>query len=92
MGKELLPTEDPDRIRPPNSEVMRLVSDPSLALELLGWRAQTDLAEGLSRTIEWIRANRQLYRGSTYVFSPCSSSDKPPMQKINWRMSPPSVC
>jgi NAD dependent epimerase/dehydratase len=68
MGKELLPIEDPDRIRPPNSEVTRLVSDPSLALELLGWRAQTDLPEGLSRTIEWIRANRQLYRGSTYVF------------------------
>ncbi|GGC87272.1 UDP-glucose 4-epimerase [Tersicoccus solisilvae] len=46
-------TED-ERVRPDASEVMRLLSDPSQALEELGWAPSVDLEEGLRRTAEWI--------------------------------------
>ncbi|NJC22902.1 UDP-glucose 4-epimerase [Arthrobacter pigmenti] len=48
-------TEDV-RVRPEASEVMRLLSDPSQALEELGWVPQTSLEEGLRRSAEWIQA------------------------------------
>lgn len=47
--------EDPARLRPDASEVLVLQSDPSVAQELLGWEARTDLEAGLAATIEWLR-------------------------------------
>jgi UDP-glucose 4-epimerase len=44
-----------DRMRPEASEVMVLQSDPSLARELLGWEATTDLETGIGATIDWLR-------------------------------------
>ena len=46
------------RVRPESSEVDRLVSDNSLASEVLGWRPRVPLREGLLKTIDWIRSNR----------------------------------
>ena len=46
---------DPARLRPDASEVLVLQSDPSVARELLGWRAQTGLEEGLAMTLDWLR-------------------------------------
>jgi nucleoside-diphosphate-sugar epimerase len=40
----------------PQSEIMRLACDASLAEALLGWRARTSLAEGIARTRAWIAA------------------------------------
>ncbi len=37
-------------------EVVRSAVDPSLAREVLGWRAQVALPEGLERTLVWVRA------------------------------------
>src|SRR4029079_7676028 len=54
LGRELTTDLDPDRVRPANSEVERLISDPALAAELTGWRPEVDLREGVSRTLEWI--------------------------------------
>lgn len=34
--------------------------DPSRAASLLGWRARMDFREGLTRTVEWYLANREL--------------------------------
>lgn len=48
--------EDPARLRPDASEVLALQSDPSVAREVLGWRAQTDLESGLAQTLEWLQA------------------------------------
>jgi dTDP-glucose 4,6-dehydratase len=56
-----------ERRRPDKSEVMRLLSDNSKAAEQLGWRPQVSLREGLARTIEWIRANPDVYQSSGYV-------------------------
>ena len=46
-----------DRIRPSQSEVMVLQSDPSRAADLLGWKARVSLDEGLRRTAEWLCAH-----------------------------------
>ena len=37
-------------------EVIRSAVDPALAREVLGWRAQVGLADGLRRTLDWVRA------------------------------------
>jgi NAD dependent epimerase/dehydratase len=67
LGKELVVEADEARIRPPNSEVARLISDPSKAAELMGWRPQVDLREGLERTIAWIEQNQARYRVDDYA-------------------------
>ena len=53
---------DTRRLRPDASEVLELQSDPSRALELLGWRPTVTLEEGLERTASWLRENRNSYR------------------------------
>jgi len=50
-----------DRQRPPESEVMILLSDPSIAKSKLGWAYQIDLEEGLAKTAEWIGAHLDLF-------------------------------
>jgi NAD dependent epimerase/dehydratase len=67
LGRELTVQKDPDRVRPEASEVMRLIASPALASELIGWAPQTDLEEGLRRTIEWIEKSRQRFRTEHYV-------------------------
>lgn len=57
-----------ERLRPPASEVFRLISDNSLARQLLGWQPETDLERGLEQTIHWISQNLDLYRVGTYEF------------------------
>ena len=37
------------------NEIWRLIGDHSKALRELGWRARTDLAQGLRRTVDWYR-------------------------------------
>ncbi|MBN2734988.1 MAG: SDR family NAD(P)-dependent oxidoreductase [Methanomicrobiaceae archaeon] len=56
-----------ERVRPENSEVMQLICDNSLAGEVLGWKPEYTLEEGLDVTIEWIRKNIQSYKTSRYT-------------------------
>lgn len=44
-----------ERVRPPASEVERLLSSPARALDRLGWTPQVTLEDGLARTAEWLR-------------------------------------
>ena len=67
MGKELEVRTDPDRLRPPGSEVMRLVSDNSKARELMGWHPEIDLDRGLSATIEYVKANLADFKQGRYA-------------------------
>ena len=67
LGKSLTVKQDPARVRPANSEVDRLISSPRLASDLLGWRAEVDLLEGLRRTIDWIAANEERFRVDHYA-------------------------
>jgi NAD dependent epimerase/dehydratase len=57
---------DKNRLRPPDSEVERLVADASKAKTLLGWEPETDLDEGLRRTIEWMTGSLGSYKPSIY--------------------------
>lgn len=59
---------DPARLRPQASEVLRLLSDNSLARDRLGWSPQVSLDEGLDHTIDWIRENLFHYRIGIYEF------------------------
>jgi dTDP-glucose 4,6-dehydratase len=54
------------RIRPEKSEVERLLADNALAASLLKWQPAVSLEEGLRRTIEWLKVNRDKYRPNTY--------------------------
>jgi dTDP-glucose 4,6-dehydratase len=67
LGKQLEVHTDPRRVRPPDSEVQRLLSDPGLARELMGWEPEVTLREGVSRTLEWIESNAYRYRIDEYV-------------------------
>jgi dTDP-glucose 4,6-dehydratase len=67
LGADLRVETDAARIRPPDSEVERLISSPELAGELAGWSARVQLRDGLERTIEWIGRNRGRYRVDHYV-------------------------
>lgn len=58
---------DADRVRPRDSEVERLCSDPSKAKRLLGWEPEVSLTDGLTATIEAIRSDLDSYpRVGTY--------------------------
>jgi dTDP-glucose 4,6-dehydratase len=57
---------DPQRFRPEKSEVLRLLSDNSLAHEQIGWSPSVSLDEGLDKTIDWIKANLDHYRIGIY--------------------------
>ena len=62
VGVSATVAPDTRRLRPDSSEVLELQSDPSRALELLGWRSTVTLEEGLERTTTWLRENRKSYR------------------------------
>jgi dTDP-glucose 4,6-dehydratase len=66
VGRDLPVAADPERVRPDQSEVERLIADRSKARELLGWAPQVDFDEGLRRTIEWIQSVPELYKPSLY--------------------------
>lgn len=68
VGRNVRVVEDSQRLRPEASEVMRLVSDNSLAVQRLGWRPKVTLDEGLDRTIAWVRQNLDRYRVGEYEF------------------------
>jgi dTDP-glucose 4,6-dehydratase len=68
IGRKVEIVLDPARMRPANSEVGRLISDNSLARQLLGWQPEVSLDDGLGRTIEWIQAHLDLYQVGVYEF------------------------
>jgi NAD dependent epimerase/dehydratase len=57
---------DDDRLRPPDSEVERLVADVAKAKALLGWAPETDLDEGLQPTIDWLTGSLGEYKPTIY--------------------------
>ncbi|MDE6305708.1 MAG: NAD-dependent 4,6-dehydratase LegB [Muribaculaceae bacterium] len=53
MGADVEYVVDQERLRPTNSEVMRLCGDSTRIRRLTGWQPEVSLEEGLRRTIEW---------------------------------------
>lgn len=59
--------QDMNRIRPPQSEVMALICDHSLATQLTNWQPQVSLAEGLQKTADFIKQQIALYNPQEYT-------------------------
>src|SRR6266567_2978059 len=68
MGVRADIVEDPRRLRPKDSEVMRLVCDASMLRERTGWRPGRSRDEGLRLTIDWFGepGNLARYRPNEY--------------------------
>ena len=66
LDRDLPIVTDSERVRPPMSEVERLVSDYSKAETVLEWRPETDFEDGLRRTISWIEQFVGLYKAGIY--------------------------
>ena len=54
-GSQARVVTDAERIRPAASEVQVLLSDPTRAAQVLGWKPSVSLEEGLAATAEWLR-------------------------------------
>ena len=67
VGRDLEVETDPARVRSDGSEVLRLVSSPQLARELLDWEPVITLRDGLERTLRWMEENRRRYRADHYA-------------------------
>lgn len=68
IGRSVEIDMDPVRLRPERSEVLRLLSDNTLARKSLGWEPKVSLDDGLNETIDWIKAHLDLYRIGAYEF------------------------
>lgn len=66
VGRDLPVVTDEERLRPADSEVMRLQASAVKARDLLGWEPRVSLDEGLKRTIAWIQENLGRYRPGVY--------------------------
>src|SRR5215469_4064920 len=65
MGAEADIVEDPQRLRPKDSEVMRLVCDATKLRERTGWQPRYTRDDGLRETIAWYRDPANLARFKT---------------------------
>lgn len=61
IGKPLQTMTESIRVRPKDSEVNVLLSDPTRARDSLDWKAQVTLKDGLLKTWEWIKQNKETY-------------------------------
>jgi NAD dependent epimerase/dehydratase len=66
LQREVPVSFDDDRLRPPDSEVERLVADVAKAKTLLGWAPETNLDDGLQLTIDWLTGSLGEYKPTIY--------------------------
>jgi NAD dependent epimerase/dehydratase len=59
--------QDPARIRPQASEVMKLISNNSVLRSTTSWKNEVNIDAGLARTVEWLRSNLAGYRPERYT-------------------------
>jgi NAD dependent epimerase/dehydratase len=56
-GAQVCISKDDSRLRPEKSEVERLCASNSKAQEILGWKPEYSLEQGIEATFEWFRDN-----------------------------------
>jgi NAD dependent epimerase/dehydratase len=66
LGREVPIIQSDARLRPPASEVERLLADNDKASRLLDWRPEITLEDGLRQTVEWMTGTIEEYRPSIY--------------------------
>ena len=69
MQSDARVTEDPERMRPLGSEVMRLFCDNSKLFEATGFKPCVPLRQGLASTIEWFRDPRNLSKYKKGIYN-----------------------
>lgn len=67
VGRDVEIQSASERLRPERSEVERLLSNYTLARELINWAPRHSLEEGLAVTIAWMRDNLDKYRPDIYA-------------------------
>lgn len=67
LGKELRVEVDDERVRPAGSEVTRLHADATKLRRTCGWAPNVPIAEGIARTIAWIRENSRRFDPRRYA-------------------------
>jgi NAD dependent epimerase/dehydratase len=58
---------DDERVRPENSEVMKLVCDNRLARDLADWEPKVSLKEGIGMTVDWMKEHIGSYKTGIYT-------------------------
>jgi NAD dependent epimerase/dehydratase len=56
-----------ERVRPDTSEVMKLICNNKLAQEVLNWRPNFSLEDGLKATIAWMKEHLYAYKPGRYT-------------------------
>lgn len=69
MNSDVEFVQDPQRIRPVNSEVNRLWCNNTKIHDLTGFVAQYSLEQGLAKTIEWFRDPRNLRKYKAEIYN-----------------------
>jgi len=69
IGTKVKIVADNERVRPERSEVERLWCDNSKILALTGFRPEVSFAEGLKRTIDWLRRPENLARYKAEIYN-----------------------
>lgn len=67
MDRSIHVQSEDQRLRPDGSEVERLLASNEKARELLDWKPEVSLEDGLSQTIEWLGRHLNRYRPGVYV-------------------------
>jgi NAD dependent epimerase/dehydratase len=66
VGKSPRIETDTQRVRPKESEVMRLVSNNAKAKKILGWEPVVSLRDGLASTVDWMKLHADLFNSEEY--------------------------
>lgn len=66
MGSDQPIVTDENRIRPGKSEVYTLICNNTKATEIAGWEPQYSLEQGLQATIDFVKANLDLFKTDQY--------------------------
>ena len=66
LDREVSVSADRARVRPDESEVMRLRCDNSKLLANTSWKPQYSLTDGLKETIAWLKSNQAHYKPELY--------------------------
>jgi len=66
LNKKTFILQDKKRLRPMKSEVDRLFCDNDKLIKNTNWKAENNLEKGLKKTINWLRKNKNLFKGDIY--------------------------
>jgi NAD dependent epimerase/dehydratase len=66
-GKRKPIVEVGERKRPGKSEVLKLISSPVQARQLIGWEPSVSLEKGLERVLAFVRERPETYQGQAYA-------------------------